>query len=145
MCVWYLNWQIFRKNEIKMHLCAVAAAGGNGKGRRQCLWDKLEATAAPPRPPTLSPPPSRPPTLSPPQPRLLGCCRSIGCRARRRAGEAEEAAQDSQLFCLKVQSHRRAAPSAPPPSGTPRPLPQCAAPTSSRRLSEKERHMERRQ
>ena len=92
-----------------MHLCAVAAAGGNGKGRRQCLWDKLEATAAPPRPPPPLPPPSRPPTLSPPQPRLLGCFRSIGCRACRRAGEAEEAAQDSQLFCLKVQSHRRAA------------------------------------
>ena len=79
----------------------MATARGGG-GAALCLWDKLEATAAPPRPPPPLLPPSRPSTLSPPQPRLLG-------RAAPAAGEAEEAAQDSQLFCLKVQSHRRAA------------------------------------
>ena len=114
-----------------MHLCALGAAGGNGKGRRrQCLWDKLEATAAPPpRPPPPLPPPSRPSTLSPPQPRLLG-------RAAPAAGEAEEAAQDSQLFCLKVQSHRRASPRRASPRRLPehRPSPQCAAPRRRRRV-----------
>ena len=101
----------------------VATARGGG-GAALCLWDKLEATAAPPRPPPPLPPPSRPSTLSPPQPRLLG-------RAAPAAGEAEEAAQDSQLFCLKVQSHRRASPRRLPEH---RPSPQCAAPRRRRRV-----------
>ena len=92
-----------------MHLCAVAAAGGNGKGRRQCLWDKLEATAAVPRPPPPLPPPSRPPTLSPPQPRLLGCRRSIGRHARRRRGWGGCPRLTTLLFESAKSSPRRRA------------------------------------